>query len=67
MSKTQTLPDRNLPPALARGLGTGTEAVSTWTRQAASSVRRHRDEMLILAATLAFVVVVALISLPAFL
>jgi hypothetical protein len=28
-------------------------------------VRRHRDEMLILAATLAFVIVVALVSLPA--
>lgn len=52
-------------PALTRGVGTGSEAVSAWTRQAASSVRRHRDEMLILAATLAFVVVVALVSLPA--
>lgn len=49
---------------LTRAVGTGGEAVSAWTRQAASSVRRHRDEMLILAATLAFVVVVALVSLP---
>ena len=54
-----------LVPNLTRAVGTGGEAVSAWTRQAASSVRRHRDEMLILAATLAFVLVVALVSLPA--
>lgn len=52
-------------PNLTRAVGTGGEAVFAWTRQAASSVRRHRDEMLILAATLAFVLVVALVSLPA--
>lgn len=67
MSKmSQTLTDRSLP-ALGRTIGTGGEAVSTWTRQAASSVRSHRQEMFILAATLAFVVVVALLSLPVFL
>lgn len=48
----------NLPQNLA-------ERVPAATRNAASSVRRHRDEMLILAATLAFVVIVALVSLPA--
>ena len=52
-------------PNLTRTVGTGSEALSAWTRQAASGVRRHRQEMLILAATLAFVVIVALLSLPA--
>lgn len=66
MSKLpQTLTER--VPSATRAVGTGGEAVSAWTRQAASSVRRHRDEMLILAATLAFVAVVALVSLPALL
>jgi hypothetical protein len=56
----QTIPDH------ARSIGTSSgETISEWTRQAATSVRRHRQEMAILAATLGFVVVVALLSLPA--
>lgn len=54
----QTIPD------LARSISTSSgEAISDWSRQAASSVRRHRQEMAILAATIAFVVVVALLGL----
>ena len=61
-SQRQNLTER--VPNLTRAVGTGGEAVSSWTRQAASGVRRHREEMLILVATLAFVAVVALVSLP---
>jgi len=61
---SQTLTDRNIP-TLTRSIGNGSDAVSAWTRQAASSVRSHRQEMVILAATLAFVLVVVLLSLPA--
>jgi hypothetical protein len=55
----QTIPD------LARSIGTSSgEAISEWSRHAAANVRRHRQEMAILAATLGFVVVVVLVSLP---
>jgi hypothetical protein len=51
-------------PQLARSLGaTGSTAVADWTRTAATSVRRHRSEMVILAGTLAFVLLVLLLSL----
>lgn len=63
---SQTLTDRSRPNP-TRTIGPGSDAVTAWTRQAASSLRRHREEMLILAATLGFVLVVALLSLPALL
>jgi hypothetical protein len=51
-------------PDLARKLGpSGSTAVVEWTRSAATSVRQHRQEMLILAGTLAFAVLVLLLGL----
>jgi hypothetical protein len=56
----QTLPD------LARTVrDTSKETVASLTRSAASTSRRHRQELLILAATIGFVVLVLLVSLPA--
>ena len=53
---------------LARTAGsTGSAAVADWTRNAASSVRRHRQEMAILGGTLAFALLVLLLSLGALL
>ncbi len=61
----QTIPNWTKPTDGRPPFQAAVTAVSSVTRQAGESVRRHQQEMLILGGTLLFVLVVALLSLPA--
>jgi hypothetical protein len=62
---TQQTTQLNLPEIARAIRDSGSDALASWTRSARAGVRSHRQEMLILAATAGFVVIVLLLSMPA--